>query len=232
MMNFIMKLNFKKLDTRFIEAAGGGINRNQYLKLYQNLSQGLIYGHQRINDNTKRSLEASSFAYALIEILAEKEIISIGELDKRKKDVAERLIKRFTESGIGMLYQNLELNKYAFEDEADVDCQSCLDTCKAVCCKFPFALSKQDVEERIIRWEFKRPYLIAHDSNGYCVHLDRKTYHCSVHDHRPVPCRGFDCRNSNSWKVWYGDNQSQINPELLNQISQANKAAYSPIITQ
>lgn len=206
-------------------------NMEDLTQLHNQLAQGLIYSHTRINDNTKRSLEASSFAYALIEILAEKGIITIEELDARKKGVAERLIKRFTESGLGLLYQDPEFDKYAFEQEADVDCDSCLATCKAICCKFPFALSRQDVDEGIIRWELKRPYLIAHDSDGYCVHLDRETFQCSVHDHRPVPCRGFDCRNSNRWKVWYDDNESHINPELHGQISQANKAAYSPPVS-
>ncbi len=36
---------------------------------------------------------------------------------------------------------------------------------------FLYVLSKQDVEERIIRWEFGKPYLIAHDTDGYGVHL-------------------------------------------------------------
>ena len=75
-----------------------------------------------INDNTKRSLEASSFAYALIEILVEKGLITIEELDERKKEVAERLIKRFTESGLGLLYQDPEFDKYAFEQKANLDC--------------------------------------------------------------------------------------------------------------
>jgi hypothetical protein len=121
------------------------------LKQLQQLTEGFIYSHKRINDNTKKSIEVSSFAYALIEILTEKGIITIEEIDERKKDVAERQIKRFTESGLGLLYQDPEFDKYTFEKEADVDCQSCLNTCKAVGCKFPFALSRQDVEEGIIR---------------------------------------------------------------------------------
>lgn len=226
-----MKSNLSILNNLDNASEDSKKNMEDLTQLYNQLAQGLIYSHTRINDNTKRSLEASSFAYALIEILAEKGLITIEELDARKKNVAERLIKRFTESGLGLLYQDPEFDKYAFEQEADVDCQSCLDTCKAICCKFPFALSRQDVDEGIIRWEFRRPYLIVHDSDGYCVHLDRETYHCSVHAHRPIPCRGFDCKNSDRWNVWYDDNQAHINPKLHDQISQANMAAYSPTNT-
>ena len=51
-----------------------------------------------------------------------------------------------------------------------------------------------DVEEGIIRWEFGRPYFIAHGEDGYCVHMDRNIYKCTVREHRTVPCRGFNCR--------------------------------------
>ena len=55
------------------------------------------------------------------------------------------------------MYQDPEYDKYTFDQKTDVECESRLDTCKALCCKLPFALSKQDVEEGIIRWEFGRP---------------------------------------------------------------------------
>lgn len=223
-----MKSSMSILNIQRSHSDNGDKNKANLSELYNQLARGLIYSHTRINDNTKRSLEASSFAYALIELLVEKGLITIAELDKRKKNVAERLIKRFTGSGIGLLYQEPEFDKHAFEQEANVDCHSCLNTCKAVCCKFPFALSRQDVEEGLIRWEFRRPYLIAHDSDGYCVHLDRETYRCSVHAHRPVPCRGFDCKNSNRWNVWNDDDQRYLNSKLNDQINQANKMAYSP----
>ena len=155
-------------------------------KIHNELSSGLTYTHIRINDNTRKTLESASFLYALIELLNEKGLLSIEELDERKKQVAERLVRRFTDSGIGLMYQDPEYDKYTFEHEAKVDCQSCLHICKAICCRFPFALSRQDVEEGIIRWKFGRPYLIAHDADGYCVHLDRKTYQCTTHENRPI----------------------------------------------
>ncbi len=39
------------------------------------ISQGLLYTHTRINDNTKKVLESSSFLYGLIELLSEKGMI-------------------------------------------------------------------------------------------------------------------------------------------------------------
>jgi hypothetical protein len=118
-----------------------------------------------------------------------EKLLTIEELDDRKRQVAERLVKRFVDNGLGLIYQDPEFDKYTFDNEADVDCESRLDTCKAVCCKLPFALSKQDVEEGIIHWEFGRPYLIAHGEDGYCVHLERNTYKCTVREHRTNSCR-------------------------------------------
>lgn len=191
------------------------------------LAEGLLYTHTRINDATKRALESSSFLYALIELLDEKGLLSIEELDERKNQVAERLVKNFTSSGIGMMYQDPEFDKYSFPNKAHVDCDSCLSACKAMCCKLPFALSRQDVEEGIIRWEFGRPYMIAHDDDGYCVHLDRQTYKCTVHDHRPVPCQGFNCKENEKWRIWSSHEEKRINPEIHETICQSNRNFYN-----
>jgi Fe-S-cluster containining protein len=200
-------------------------------KIHKNLSFGLLYAHSRINANTTKNLEAASFLYALIELLNDKGLLTIEELDERKKQVAERLVKRFVESGLGLMYQDPEYDKYTFDQEADVDCQSRLHICKAVCCKLPFALSKQDVEEGIIRWEFGRPYLIAHGDDGYCVHMDRNTCKCTVREHRTVPCRGFDCKDNEKWHVWLDYEKKILNPELGERIDRDNCKIYAPYMS-
>ncbi len=196
-------------------------------KIHKDLSSGLLYTHTRINANTTKTLEAASFLYALIELLSEKGFLTIEELDERKKQVAQRLVKRFIDSGMGLMYQDPEYDKYTFDQEVHVDCESRLHICKAVCCKFPFALSRQDVEEGIIRSEFGRPYLIAHGDAGYCIHLDRDTYKCTVREHRTVPCRGFDCKDNEKWHVWVDYEKKIINSELIGRIDQENSNIYA-----
>jgi Fe-S-cluster containining protein len=209
-----------------MDSSSGNLNET-ISKIHKEISSGLVYTHNRINANTAKNMETASFLYALIELLNEKGLLTIEELDERKKQVAERLVKRFVESGIGLMYQDPEYDKYTFDKEADVDCESRLDTCKAICCKLPFALSKQDVEEGIIRWEFGRPYLIAHGDDGYCVHLDRNTYKCTVREQRTVPCRGFDCRDNKKWHVWIDYEKKILNPELKDRIEKDNSKIYS-----
>ncbi|MFX0065856.1 MAG: YkgJ family cysteine cluster protein [Candidatus Hermodarchaeota archaeon] len=192
------------------------------LAIHKELSSGLLYTHTRINTNTRKNLEAASFLYALVELLNEKGLLSIEELDERKKQVAKRLVEKFVKSGVGLMYQDPEYDKYKFEHEAEVDCENRLHICSAICCKLPFALSRQDVEEGIIRWDFGRPYLISHDADGYCVHLNRKTYKCTIYEHRPVPCRGFDCKDNAKWKVWLDYDKRIINSGLFQQINDSN----------
>ena len=198
------------------------IDNNNHNGLLQDIASGLRYSHIRINSNTSKILEITSFLYALIELLNEKGILTIEELDERKRQVAERLVQKFKESGIGLMYQDPEYDKYTFEHEAHVDCLERLPICKAICCKFPFALSKQDVEERIIRWDFSRPYLIAYGEDGYCAHLDRETYQCNVREHRPVPCRGFDCSKDEKWQVWLDFDKRILNEELIKKLNNGN----------
>lgn len=97
-------------------------------RVHNDLSSGLLYTHTRINDNTKKTLEAASFLYVLIEILNEKGLLSIEELDERKKQVAERLVKKFTESGIGLIYRILNmtstLSNMRLLETVRVDCTS------------------------------------------------------------------------------------------------------------
>jgi len=176
------------------------------------IAEGLRYTHDRANSNTAKLLEVSSFAYAAIELLAEKGLIDIEVLDRKKKEIAGRLVEKFRQEGIGAAYQDPEHDKYTFEKSVTIDCENRIDLCKASCCRLRFALSHQDVQEGIVQWDFSHPYFIASDADGYCHHLDRGTLGCTIHEHRPVPCRAYDCRNDK--RIWSDFEQRIVNPDL------------------
>jgi Fe-S-cluster containining protein len=176
------------------------------------IAGGLRYAHSRANANTIRLVDVSSFAYAAIELLAERGLITIAELDERKKVVAGRLIDQLRQEGVGAAYQDPEYEKYGFESTVQIDCASRLHLCKAACCRLRFALSRQDVEEGIVQWDFSHPYFIASSDDGYCRHLDRATSGCSIHANRPVPCRAYDCRHDQ--RIWSDFEQRIVSPDL------------------
>ncbi len=179
----------------------------------QEVAEGFLYTHARLRENSQAALEAASFLYGLIELLNEKGLIAIEELDQRKRAVADRLARKNREKGIGVLLQEPEYDKYSFAGGVRIDCENRVHLCKAACCRLPFALSKQDIREGVVHWDLGQPYIIAQDSAGYCTHLDRGCHRCTVHEHRPVPCRAYDCRKDN--RIWLDFENKIINPNIL-----------------
>ena len=90
-------------------------------------------------------------------------------------------------------------DKYAVDGEGP-PCAELIPLCGARCCKLQFALSSQDLDEGVVRWDHGRPYLIRHDADGTCVHREGAAGGCGVYGHRPAPCRSYDCRRDP--RVW------------------------------
>ena len=91
-----------------------------------------------------------------------------------------------------------DVDKYSVEPVI-LDCAARLPLCKAACCRRQFALSTQDLEEGVLRWNWGDPYVVKMDPDGRCGHATDAGA-CSVWDQRPLRCRGFDCRqDANIW---------------------------------
>lgn len=187
-------------------------NGDEHLR--RRVAEGLLYAHARLSENTGATVEVASFLYALIELLNEKGLVSIEELDGRVPAVNERLRKKNHDKGVGVLIQEDEgIDKYAFQGEARIDCENRIHLCRASCCRLPFALSRQDIREGVIHWDLGDPYIIEQTAEGYCTHLERPSCHCTVREQRPVPCRAYDCRKDQT--IWLDFDNRVINPEIL-----------------
>lgn len=200
--------NSKNLDPTARES--GIQNETDWVKLREIVAEGLLYTHSRLNGNTTKALEASSFLYALIELLEDKGLINIDELDERKRAMVARLGKKYCQDGMGVILQDPQQDKYTFERVVEIDCNNRVNLCKAACCRLPFALSKQDIREGVLRWNLGEPYMIEHSEDGYCSHLDHNSCACTAHQYRPVPCRAFDC--SNDKRIWLNFEERLPNP--------------------
>lgn len=178
----------------------------------RDMLQGLLYAHTRANLNTIEAHEARSSVEALIALLIDRGVLDASDVEAKRDEVRAALRAEFVEKGMSVAIQDATQSKYAFEGGAEIDCAARVHLCHAACCRLSFALSKEDVEEGVVRWELGRPYMIAQTPARRCVHLSGEHHGCTVYEHRPLTCRTYDCRNDE--RVWLDFEGRVPNPRV------------------
>lgn len=176
------------------------------------LTQGLLYTHTRANLNTIEVHRALAQIEALVGLLVDRGVLDATEVEERKAAAEERLRGDFVEKGMAVAIQEHPTSKYELEGSVEIDCASRVHLCKGACCRLSFALSKEDVEESVVRWDLGRPYMIAQTPERRCVHQDPATRRCGVYAQRPLPCRTYDCRSDR--RVWVDFERGIPNPRI------------------
>jgi Fe-S-cluster containining protein len=184
----------------------------QQKAIVDDIHRGLVYAHNRANANTAEVHQANATLNALVELLVDRGLVNIESLEARRKQAAEQLRRDYLGRGMAVAMQEFGVSKYEFKGGAEIDCGSRIHLCKSACCRLPFALSREDVKEGIVKWELGQPYMNARDGDGYCSHLDRCSGRCGVYEQRPIPCRGYDCREDR--RIWMDFENRVINPKL------------------
>ena len=165
------------------------------------LEEGLRFLHTLSMQSKMDLVGLNSRVLALIEQLVASGALDLRAFDERRKLVAEREAKRMTDEGHVRVLVDQTPDKYALADLPEIDCHARLHLCKARCCALSLALSFQDLNERVVQWDYARPYHIRQREDGYCVHNNCQTRGCEVYEHRPAVCRSYDCRNdARIWK--------------------------------
>lgn len=119
----------------------------------------------------------------------EKPIESIDDLPPEEREQVKRMLLKLMKMGIGAVYGDEDDG----EGETCVDCSSMLERCRAACCTFHFALTKDEAEAGNIAYNPEKPFFINREEDGYCTHLDRETLRCLIWAERPARCRKYDC---------------------------------------
>ena len=136
--------------------------------------------------------------------------ISISE---EERAYIKKMLQKLIKLGMAVVYGDENNN----EKEAVFNHNGRKKICKAVCCSFNFALTKEEVEKGIIKWNKEWPYFISKDEDGYCSHLNRKTLTCEIWENRPQRCRKYDCRKDPT--VWIDWEKKIINDEVFKHLT-------------
>jgi Fe-S-cluster containining protein len=159
------------------------------------VADGLRFVHLMEMQTKARVAELSARLEALVGALAEAGQLPVDAYRKHRRLAIARENER---DGAEATVDIADVaDKYAVASRP-VDCAARLPLCRARCCAREVTLSVQDLDERVLRWDYARPYRLARRPDGYCAHLSRGA--CGAYDARPGACRAYDCRDDPS--IW------------------------------
>jgi len=193
------------------------------------ISVGLGFCHNEINTLARQMVAASTQVNALTAILTERGLLTKEEMESRQAEERKRLMSVLNREDFGVAISEEFPDKYDIPAEKlpQIDCEARLPLCGAACCSMRFALTAQDLDEGVVRWEYGQPYLIRHDNAvGRCVHQDPDNFHCGIYEKRPSVCRVYDCRTDA--RVWVDFEKRIINPDLFVTMSNGRRRPQFP----
>lgn len=189
-------------------------------QLERQMERGGLHTHTIVSRNADRISEAESFLYGAIDILIDKGLLTEFELSKAAEKVRREMDNAGQTVGPGIALR-VDGDESGPREAAPVNCAKRLPICKAVCCKLHFALSADEVESGIVKWDLGEPYHIRHKANGCCHHLDSESKGCSVYDNRPKVCRQYSCEKDK--RVWIDFENMILNEEWIAENLYASK---------
>lgn len=180
--------------------------------LEQQVEHGAMHTHSLLGQFAERINRVESFLYGLADVLLEDKLVDQEHL----RELTARAKKEIQAAG-DTLHGGAALRIDNEEPPAavGVDCASRLHICKAACCKLSFALSANEIESGMLKWDLGRPYYIRQGKGGYCAHLDQEQSRCSAYACRPGVCRGYSCAGDE--RIWTDFDNMVLNSKWIEQ---------------
>jgi len=164
----------------------------------EEVEDGLRFLLHQLTEHRLVQADLNATLKALVETLIAHGALHPGEYERRRQRALDAATDRLQERP--MVQVGAAVDKYA-EPAPQIDCAAIYPICKARCCKLNVHLSAQDLDERVIHWDYGKPYQIRkRPEDNYCVHSEPETGRCGVYLQRPAICRSYDCRNDK--RIW------------------------------
>lgn len=162
------------------------------------LEEALRFLNHNATQTVLSQSELAATLTALVEVLVSRGLVPQAEFERRKQRALDAAAIRIEEQPVVRFGQAVD--KYALEDLPDIDCASIIPVCQARCCTLTVFCSAQDLDERVVQWDYGRPYQLRKRDDNYCVHSEPETRRCGIYAQRPGVCRTYDCRKDR--RIW------------------------------
>ncbi len=181
--------------------------RREVAALRREVEGGLRFCHVVLTRN-QRALQAQTHVLnGLGHALANARVVDTATVDQASRAYAEQAEQPRFRVRIAP-----DVDKYGDDVPVTVvDCAERLSSCRAACCTQAFALGTQDLDEGVVKWEYRDPYVNKRRNDGRCVHQSPELG-CTVWDNRPLFCRTYHCRDDA--RIWLDFDRRIANPAL------------------
>ena len=136
-----------------------------------------------MTDTVLRANQNEAVVNGLVDLLIQHKVVDSDELLAAVQNVRRQIAEAGEAASVGVAIR-VDAEGVAAPD-VPVDCEARLPVCKAVCCRLRFALSVEEVEAGLMKWDLGRPYYNRQGPDGYCHQSHAGTHTCDVYERAP-----------------------------------------------
>jgi len=162
------------------------------------LEEALRFLNHNATETRLTQADVTATLKALVDTLVARGVLPPAEYERRRQRALDAATRALDEHPVVKLGEAVD--KYALTDLPDIDCASLIPLCKGRCCTLTVYCSAQDLDERVVNWDYGRPYQIRKREDNYCAHSEPETHRCGIYAQRPAICRTYDCRKDR--RIW------------------------------
>jgi hypothetical protein len=176
-------------------------------ELERQVERGNLFVHSVLTEQAARTNESEALLNGLAALLVQRGVVSADELMEAVNSARTQIKAAGQAAEVGVA-----VRVDTDGPEPVIDCASRLPVCKAVCCRLRFALTVEEIESGLVKWELGRPYFNRQNPEGYCHQWDGG---CSIYEDRPSPCRLYSCEHDD--RIWKDFEAMELNQEWIDE---------------